>query len=332
MKRVRTWLLEQVSRHVPSPIVLVPSEPSSKPLCLKAWKDICAPKNEGGLGVRNLQAVNHGLILAAAWRIAERPNSQLYRVLQSKYFYDTSIWRPKSNLPKSAFWTAVLKILPLLQQNSFYQIMAGNTSIWSTPWCQAWTSVFDDLIIQQEPFSYPARVNQLWIQGQRIWDTTLVDSLFAPPTAHIIRNTPIISSDENDILVWKPSPNGKCSSKSAYRVCLQALQGKGIPAPAPVDTLTLQALNQVWKNKLIIPRVKTFAWHLLRRALPSGATASRFSKHIDAICARCGLPENDMHLFFNCPYARAAWFQAPWYLCPDIIVQNCPSLTHAIKT
>ena len=223
----------------------VSSEPSSKPLCLKAWKDICAPKNEGGLGVRNLQAVNHGLILAAAWRIAERPNSQLYRVLQSKYFYDTSIWRPKSNLPKSAFWTAVLKILPLLQQNSFYQIMAGNTSNRSTPWCQAWTSVFDDLIIQQEPFSYPARVNQLWIQGQRIWDTTLIDSLFAPPTAHIIRNTPIISSDENDILVWKPSPNGKCSSKSAYRVCLQALQGQGFPAPAPVDTLTLKTLNQV---------------------------------------------------------------------------------------
>ena len=29
----------------------VSSNSTSKPLCLKAWKDICAPKREGGLGV-----------------------------------------------------------------------------------------------------------------------------------------------------------------------------------------------------------------------------------------------------------------------------------------
>jgi hypothetical protein len=28
----------------------ISSEPSSKPLCLAAWKNICAPKSEGGLG------------------------------------------------------------------------------------------------------------------------------------------------------------------------------------------------------------------------------------------------------------------------------------------
>jgi hypothetical protein len=27
---------------------------NSKSLCLRAWKDICAPKKEGGLGIRNL--------------------------------------------------------------------------------------------------------------------------------------------------------------------------------------------------------------------------------------------------------------------------------------
>jgi mannosylglycoprotein endo-beta-mannosidase len=39
---------------------------NSKSLCLRAWKDICAPKKEGGLGIRNLQAVSQGLILMAA--------------------------------------------------------------------------------------------------------------------------------------------------------------------------------------------------------------------------------------------------------------------------
>jgi hypothetical protein len=32
----------------------VREETNSKSLCLRAWKDICTPKNEGGLGIRNL--------------------------------------------------------------------------------------------------------------------------------------------------------------------------------------------------------------------------------------------------------------------------------------
>jgi hypothetical protein len=31
---------------------------TSKTLYLRAWKDICAPKKEGGLGIRNFQTVN----------------------------------------------------------------------------------------------------------------------------------------------------------------------------------------------------------------------------------------------------------------------------------
>ena len=41
-------------------------ETNVKIMCLKAWKDICSPKKEGGLGIRNLQAINMGLILMAA--------------------------------------------------------------------------------------------------------------------------------------------------------------------------------------------------------------------------------------------------------------------------
>jgi hypothetical protein len=41
-------------------------EANAKSLCLRAWKDICASKNEGGLGIRNLQALNQSLILMAA--------------------------------------------------------------------------------------------------------------------------------------------------------------------------------------------------------------------------------------------------------------------------
>jgi hypothetical protein len=114
----------------------VREEANAKSRCLRAWKDICTPKNEGGLGIRNLQAMNQALILTAAWRIAEQPNSFLHGVLKSKYFPDSSIWRPNPSVPKSAFWSSIIKILPILKVHSFYQITEGNISIWSTPWCQ----------------------------------------------------------------------------------------------------------------------------------------------------------------------------------------------------
>ena len=73
---------------------------SSKSLCLRAWKDICYSKKEGGLGIRNLQAINEGLMLAAAWRIAKDSSSYLHLVLKSKYFHDASICTASPSNPK----------------------------------------------------------------------------------------------------------------------------------------------------------------------------------------------------------------------------------------
>ena len=145
----------------------VREENNTRSLCLKAWRDICAPKKDGGLGIRNLQAVNQSLILMAAWRIAQNPNDNLHKVLQSKYFPDSSIWRPKPNAPKSAFWASILKILPILKAHSFYQLTEGNLSIWSSPWCSSWASIYDDLIIQQPGFVYPALVKELWLPDHK---------------------------------------------------------------------------------------------------------------------------------------------------------------------
>jgi hypothetical protein len=37
------------------------------------------------------------------------------------------------------------------------------------------------------------------------------------------------------------------------------------------------------------PRVKTFGWRILRKAVPSGARASKFSKHITVVNFAAGV-------------------------------------------
>ena len=125
---------------------------STKSLCLRAWKDICNSKDEGGLGVRNLKAINESLILSAAWKLAKDPSSHLYLVLKAKYFPNASIWTATTTPPKSAFWASILKMLPKLKTHSFYQITQGNISIWSTPWCNNWSSIHEHLIPQHAGF------------------------------------------------------------------------------------------------------------------------------------------------------------------------------------
>lgn len=202
----------------------VRDDASAKSLCLRAWKDICTPKNEGGLGIKNMQATNRSLILAAAWRIAENPNSHLSRIIQSKYFPHSSLWRANQNVPKSAFWASINKIRPVLVRNSFFQIRAGNISLWSSPWFTSWEMIYDHLIIQASDFVYPALVKNLWLPSQKKWNTNLIDTLFDTDIANTIKQVPIIQEEDEDLLCWRPTPTGKLS---AYKTCLQAMQEEG---------------------------------------------------------------------------------------------------------
>jgi hypothetical protein len=289
----------------------VKDEATTKSLCLRAWADICIEKKIGGLGVRNLQAINQGLILSTAWRLAKDPQSQLSLILKAKYHHDTSIWRAKSNKPKSAFWTAILKVMPLLTSAAFCQIVDGTSSIWSAPWFQGWETIYDNLNIQPPPFVYPAVVKDLWLPNQKAWNMELVNSLFSPQTANAILKTPIINSDGRDILVWKLTPAGDCTSKSAYKHCFNNLALPANQQPKVVPQQIIYLLNQVWQVKSMAPRVQTFAWRLLRKALPTGKRASRFSKHIDTYYSRCGCVEDEMRMLFLCPFLKSAWFCHP---------------------
>jgi hypothetical protein len=81
-------------------------------------------------------------------------------------------------------------------------------SIWNSPWCHAWKAVYDDLIIQQLVFSYPATPKDLWIPGEKRWTRELTDNLFLQNTATSIKNAMILPYDHQDILLeanpkWK---------------------------------------------------------------------------------------------------------------------------------
>jgi hypothetical protein len=270
-------------------------------------------------------------MLMAAWRIADQPCSFLHDVLKSKYFPNSSIWRPNSNISKSSFWSSILKVLPILKINSFYQISQGNISIWSSPWCTGWSYIYDTIITQTKNYIYPAKVKDLWLPNQQAWNNTLIDTLFQQPLASNIKSTTIINYQEEDMLCWKLTHSSKCNSKSAYWACLKFLQDQGEPIPKQVNADTRVWLNKIWKDKTLVPRMQTFGWRFLSKAIPTGSRAGKYSKHISKLCCICGLEEDEIHLLFTCCFSKAAWFSEPWFIITEMLISNADSLTQILQ-
>jgi hypothetical protein len=54
-------------------------------MCWVKWEDICKPKNEGGLGVKNLHVMNLSLLAKWRWKLLSGGNELWKKVVLAKY-------------------------------------------------------------------------------------------------------------------------------------------------------------------------------------------------------------------------------------------------------
>ena len=66
----------------------VQEENITSSIAYRSWQDICQPKDQGGLGIRDLHNINKSLIMQSAWNIANNKNSFLSQILKAKYFHN----------------------------------------------------------------------------------------------------------------------------------------------------------------------------------------------------------------------------------------------------
>lgn len=50
------------------------------------WKKLCSPKVKGGMGFKDIQALNLALLVKQAWRLMHHTHSLFYRVYKARYF------------------------------------------------------------------------------------------------------------------------------------------------------------------------------------------------------------------------------------------------------
>jgi len=145
-------------------------------------------------------------------------NPLLSAVLKSKYFHSSSFWLIAilDQGPFSSYLSCRLK-KDLCTNTFFFQIHAGNTSIWSTPWCPVWESIHDHLLLPVTTRPLPATAFDLWLPNSHTWNLHLLTNTFDNLAVQDIASVRPVPSDEQDILLWTPAKNGICTTKEIYR-------------------------------------------------------------------------------------------------------------------
>ncbi|XP_030942097.1 uncharacterized protein LOC115967167 [Quercus lobata] len=165
-----------------------------------SWEKMCALKEKGGLGFRDLKAFNLALLTKQGWRLQNNPHSLVHRVLKARYFPNTDFLHAELGTRPSYAWRSILSAQPVLKAGYRWQVGDGeNIGIWRDPW-------------QPRPSTF----------------RVLSPPAFLPDdtkdTACIL-GIPLSEHKSRDRIIWAYTPKGKFTVNSAYKVAISMTQG-----------------------------------------------------------------------------------------------------------
>ncbi|XP_057771087.1 uncharacterized protein LOC130990877 [Salvia miltiorrhiza] len=259
----------------------------TKPSCSVRWTRVCAPRVEGGLGVRSFSAMNNSYLMKMAWRII---HGQEYGPSILKTRYLTKFGYAKHHSASSPFWTSIRQHVDDLVENSFAYIGTGrNTYFWKDDWLGY--RLLDKLRIPPFMNDYLNQaVDDYYYDG--IWHFTAEFVINFPDVVVDILLLPI--GEEEDCRLWKSSVNGTVTAAAAY-----ATQGHHFPK--------VSWGSWIWE-KFIPERRSLLCWRIIHRRLPTFDCLMTRGLMGPNRCAICGVAEESInHLFWECGSIQPIW-------------------------
>jgi len=191
----------------------------------------------------------------------------------------------------------------LLMKNLGWIVGDGQSiNVWDDPWLS--------LSKQERPMGPPTEASatlsvlDLLLPGTSEWDVDRI-RLVLPEYETKIRSITLSIMGTPEKLVWLGTKDGIYTAKSGYYAVSVELEN-GNPQDADFDWK-----KNVW-NLDCAPKVKHFAWKLLKRAIPVGERLQERHLDVDPKCKRCEHNESILHLLFHCQYAQEVWQLAPF--------------------
>jgi hypothetical protein len=248
-----------------------------------SWANVCKPKREGGLGVRDLRLVNDALLGKWRWRILQERKEVWREIIFARYgamFPAPHLGgRPSGLMRGSSWWKDVSLLGTHMESHSDWfsrgvtkRIGNGNlTSFWFDPWSDDAPLRFRYQALYQASDQRLDRVRDMgnWLDGEWVWEfrwnrnlntqdqSSLIDLLETLSRVHL--------SNREDEWCWRHDSSGLFSVKSAYLVLAE-----GSRSPQTLTTEVIANLSKIWVS-WASTKVIVFSWQLLQDRTPSEA-------------------------------------------------------------
>ncbi|CAJ2677955.1 unnamed protein product [Trifolium pratense] len=292
-----------------------------KKLCWIKWDHICLPKNQGGLGVKNLELFNTALLSKWKWRLIDERQGVWADLLRYRYGHlPTKILTgttPQVGAKDSIWWRDILSIGRTADEDCFKSNVGccvgdGNDiGFWKFKWFG--NNSFGELypnLYAKEAFKDVLISDRLSRNGTDTeWHWQWCEEL-SDNDAHHLRALKQLLLDcpfdqaRSDRWRWVPDSVGLFTVKSCYSLLLQYSN------TVVLESNVLGAIQKLWKND-VPSKVNIFGWRLLLEKLPTRAALHHrgiLNNPHDNSCIFCYMQMEDCsHLFFNCSFVKGVW-------------------------
>ena len=180
------------------------------------WDELTKSKLEGGIGFRDISMFNDSSLAKQAWRLLKNPESLFYKVFKARFFPNCTIMEAKHISGGSHAWNSILHGRDVLLRGCRWRIGNGKAvSIWQHYWLPRKNS--PQVLSPMVESLAEAKVALLINESTRKWNNEMIDGIFTPVEADMIKAIPLSLCEVKDTLFCPFTNNGIYNSKSGYR-------------------------------------------------------------------------------------------------------------------
>ncbi|CAL1389097.1 unnamed protein product [Linum trigynum] len=178
-------------------------------------EELVCEKEDGGLGLRDLRGFNTAMLAKQVWRLYQRPDTLIARIMKAKYYKNSTVLDAKVGYNPSFIWRSLMSSQGLLLDGTRWRIGDGqNVRVWGDKWLPTEPYYVDDT---PRGLAVDAMVCDLIDVETGGWDDTLLEASFTSEVARTIAAIPLRDQGEKDVLIWAGSEKGDYTVKEGYR-------------------------------------------------------------------------------------------------------------------
>ena len=254
---------------------------------------VCRPKDQGGLGVHELEIKNRALLGKWIFKILSE-EGVWQTLLRRKYVGSNALsqvhWKPGD----SHFWAGLMATKKKFFPYGSFSIRDGSEiSFWEDKW-------LDNAPLREQ---FPALYNIVRHKSDtlaKVLETfppnvSFRRSLYGPRQASwnalLQRLATVQLTQGPNEFRWNIGISGNFSVDSMYKALIQP--------STPVDSN-----KKIWKMNIPL-KTKVFAWYLCQGVILTKDNLAKRNYHGSKKCVFCHHDETIKHLFFQCGFARS---------------------------